>query len=681
MMYGKMSLVANSDGTYDLIIQYDRGGAEFGLDFLSGEKRPLSYKNIKEYLELHAKGLKMRTARIVIGGLIVATMSVNLSVVASAYADSRYTMGYLYHGTESQQIEYVKNAQDTVKTVSPSYFDIKKDGSLKFNMPSARFMREMQEADIRVVPFLSNHWDRQAGMNALENSVKLVEQLADYIRQYELDGINVDIENLTAAQRDSYSNFVVMLRQAVPAEKEVSVAVAANPWGWNTGWHGSYDYAKLAEYSDYLMLMTYDEHYEGGDAGPVAGISFVEDSIKYALSHTTPDKIVIGMPLFGRVWSKDESFKGSGVPLAQVEQIIETYNAAVVYDENSASPKAEFTVQKGDPVTMVYGKTMQPGEYVIWYEDNDSLRAKLELTERYNLKGSSWWALGQENPSLWNIYSGNSTDEQVVDDLLDEVQLQETEAPAEVPEEQAPAEAPAAGTVIGGSSQPRSSSRGGGGSSGGGYRAAAANTSVAAMPESAPIGKVVLPKGTVKAENAALRAAADSAGSIVAALQAGAPVTVTGEVTGWYRVKTESGTVGYLLAEQLEIEKRMVLTGKNAWIFEGPALTAKAQATIKLGDIVTVLADTQTGWSSVRLENGQIGYLPNKALTKAPINFEIVLKTTSEALKLRAAPAVEAATYGTVPKGEHVVLLGTYSGYYLIAYGNAVAYVTGGYLQ
>lgn len=55
----------------------------------------------------------------------------------------------------------------------------------------------------------------------------------------------------------------------MPNNKTISIAVAANPYGWTTGWHGSYDYMKLSEYSDYLMLMAYDESYNGGSVGPV----------------------------------------------------------------------------------------------------------------------------------------------------------------------------------------------------------------------------------------------------------------------------------------------------------------------------------------------------------------------------------------------------------------------------
>ena len=200
--------------------------------------------------------------------------------------DSRYIMGYLYRGTDIQQIEYVNQTNNALDTVSPSYFNIREDGSLKLNYLSSYFIKSMHDRGIKVVPFLSNHWNRTAGINALQNVESLSTQIADYIEEYNLDGVNVDIENVTHEQRDQYTEFVRLVLEKVPAHKEISVAVAANPNNWQVGWHGSYDYSALAEYADHLLIMAYDEHYEGSEAGPVASINFVENSIKYALSKT-----------------------------------------------------------------------------------------------------------------------------------------------------------------------------------------------------------------------------------------------------------------------------------------------------------------------------------------------------------------------------------------------------------
>lgn len=175
-----------------------------------------------------------------------------------------------------------------MKTITPDYFDINRDGSLLVtpsNKIDAAFVDEMHKRGKLVVPFISNHWDRSLGESALKNADALSKQIISMIDQYNLDGINIDIENVNEQYRATYTASTRLLREKLPRNKIVSVAVAANPKDWATGWHGSYDYKALSEYSDYLMIMTYDESYYVGPIGPVSSSNFFEDfSIKYALN-------------------------------------------------------------------------------------------------------------------------------------------------------------------------------------------------------------------------------------------------------------------------------------------------------------------------------------------------------------------------------------------------------------
>ncbi len=99
----------------------------------------------------------------------------------------------------------------------------------------------------------------------------------------------------------------------LPEEKEVSVAVAANPNGWTTGWHGSYDYAALGKYADYLMIMAYDESWQGSDPGPVASIDFLRSApFLMRFSMCRQKKWFWAFPFYGRVWSEDGNFNGQG---------------------------------------------------------------------------------------------------------------------------------------------------------------------------------------------------------------------------------------------------------------------------------------------------------------------------------------------------------------------------------
>lgn len=336
--------------------------------------------------------------KVVCAFLVLSAISMALSSVSSA----KFNMSYLYGGYD--YVALVDRTNGALNEVSPSYFDINSDGSLKLNKVDTNLVTNMHNRGITVVPFLSNHWDRSVGRFALKNREKLANQIVQAISKYNLDGINVDLENLTEADRNDYVELVRLLKEKLPANKTVAVAVAANPYGWNNGWQGSYDYRKLGEYADYLMLMAYDEHYEGGTAGAVAGIDFVEDSIKYALKYVSSDKIVLGVPFFGRYWKNGATSGGYGVTMRKINDIVAKYNSYITYDTASESVKAVVTIGKGDVCPVVNGKALTAGTYTFWYENEQSLTKKLELINKYNLKGSGSWSLGQEDEKTWDYY-------------------------------------------------------------------------------------------------------------------------------------------------------------------------------------------------------------------------------------------------------------------------------------
>ncbi len=315
---------------------------------------------------------------------------------------AKFNMSYLYGNYD--YISLVERTNGTLNEVSPSYFDLNIDGTLKLNTVDVYLVNTMHEKGLTVTPFLSNHWDRAKGRNALKNREKLANQIVEAINKYNLDGINVDLENLTEADRNDYTDLVRLLKEKLPSSKSVSVAVAANPYSWNTGWQGSYDYKALADYSDYIMLMTYDEHYEGGPAGPVASIGFVENSIKYALEHVPNDKIVLGIPFFGRYWKDGDSNGGYGVTNTKIENMINQYTSVVTYDNATESVKAVITIKNGEKTPIINGRTLTAGTYTFWYENEQSISKKLELVNKYNLKGSGSWSLGQETADTWNYY-------------------------------------------------------------------------------------------------------------------------------------------------------------------------------------------------------------------------------------------------------------------------------------
>ncbi|KNF09898.1 putative sporulation-specific glycosylase [Gottschalkia purinilytica] len=326
----------------------------------------------------------------------------NISVASS---DEKLSMTYLYGGNSASYISNIERTNGSLNMVSPNYFNLNSDGSLKLTGVDTYFIKTMHNKGIKVMPFISNHWDRTLGRAALNNRDVLSNQIVQAIKEYDLDGINIDIENLTEEDRDAHTDLVRIIRNKLPRDKEISVAVGSNPRGFTTGWHGSYDYKNLAYHSNYLIIMTYDEGYEGAPPSPVSSYSFVENSIKYALNNgVSSNKIVVTLPFYGRYWNSSESRGGYAVALETVDKLIKKYNASVIYDENKKSPVAKFSITPQSPEAIVGGKKLSIGDYILWFENNDSLKAKLSLVSKYNLKGAGSWRLGQENPDIWNYY-------------------------------------------------------------------------------------------------------------------------------------------------------------------------------------------------------------------------------------------------------------------------------------
>lgn len=335
--------------------------------------------------------------------LIAIPMLIIIVISTVSYAADRVSLGFLYGNGD--QTELVERTNGAINQVSPTWFDISAKGNLVISSAvDEDFIQTMKEMDVKITPFLSNHWSRSKGRAALKNSEDLAQQIVDAIMKYDLDGVNVDIENLTSKDRDDFSDFVNILRDKLPKDKMLTVSVAANPDGIDTGWQGSYDYEKLGEYADYLFIMAYDEHSQGGMCGPVASIDFVENSIKYALEKVSKDKIVVGIPLYGRFWGGDGERDGEAVVIGDVPRLTSRFKGIVEYDKDVKQPCVTFKIAENAVSARVNGKELAPGEYTIWYENKESIVAKLDLVNEYDLLGAGVWALGQEKVEVWDYY-------------------------------------------------------------------------------------------------------------------------------------------------------------------------------------------------------------------------------------------------------------------------------------
>ncbi len=335
-------------------------------------------------------------------GILFFTMLITNETNAT---NKRISLSYLYFGNPASYTEQIDKSTGGITTVSPNYLNVNENGELVLSWKiRPEFVTQMHQRGIRVVPFLSNHWNIKAGVAALAHRETLVVALAKAINDYGFDGVHIDIEGLNETYRDDFTDFIKKLRRTVSSNKEVSIAVAANPNGWTKGWHGFYDELALSEYSDYLMIMAYDESWEGSESGPVASIDFVRRSIEYSLRQGVPkNKIVIGIPFYGRVWDEFGSIQGVAGSMNQLQNLLRQFEIQELFDESSQSAYSKMIIPSGSNVYLS-NHLLKPGTYSVWYENEQSVKAKLRLVNEYNLRGAGTWSLTQETPDTWTYY-------------------------------------------------------------------------------------------------------------------------------------------------------------------------------------------------------------------------------------------------------------------------------------
>lgn len=680
------------DQDYDLCIVLDPGDVEFALDFFSNNRDPEKKRAFLSFIKDKNSKTRIRMVKVFLSGVLIASIPFGMftQVYAqshpewtaavqemqssvSVHAGRKFNMTYLYGGTVEQQIAKVQ-AAGSFQTVSPSYFDIDSNGKLVLNNVSTRLITAIHEMGIRVVPMLSNHWDRQGGRLALRDPEALAQQIAQYVEQYQLDGVNVDIENVTETERDAYTLLVKTLRELLPAEKEVSVAVAANPNGWITGWHGSYDYAALAQYADYLMIMAYDESWQGGDAGPVASLSFAERSIRYALKHAPAEKIVLGVPFYGRLWSADGTFNGNGIGLNVLANMLQDYRAEITFSEAHQSPVATFTVRSGDPTYTVNGKRLTPGTYTVWFENEESLAAKAELIHRYDLKGLGSWALNQATDSILTAMGGWLT-------------TPEVETPAystgdRVRVRSVPSMDGAilthlmfgeAITVIGDRAGEWYQIRTADGVEG--YVHADYVSFTAPVREQ---------KAYSSGSNVRVREQPSTGSAILDHLAFGDSFTVLGERQGdWYQVRLASGQTGYVHADYVSFEEPVLertgyITGNSVRIRAAASTSATILTLTNRGDAVIVIGEIQNGWYAVRLADGRSGFVHGDYLSFSKPSVTQTGYSAGSNVRVRKSASTSSAILTLLQRGDSFTVLSeTATGWYQVRLGDG----TQGYIH
>ena len=281
-----------------------------------------------------------------------------------------------------------------VNVISPTWFSVSDNDGNVSSLASGEYVMQAHEKGLKVWGLVDNFSENMSTTTVLSNTAarqNLENQLVTYALKAGLDGINVDFESLS---EDVGIHFLQFLRElSIQCHENNLVLSVDNPVPEDFTSH--YDRAEQGKVVDYLIIMGYDEHYVGSDAGSVASLPWVEQGVKDTLAEVPAKRTILAIPFYTRLWKTTDggALTSEAIGMDQAQQAISDNGAETYWDKTTSQ---NYGTYEGDGAT-----------YQIWLEDSKSIAEKVKLIPKYKLAGVAEWKLGFENSGIWSVITEN----------------------------------------------------------------------------------------------------------------------------------------------------------------------------------------------------------------------------------------------------------------------------------
>ena len=333
-------------------------------------------------------------------GFVKSTKLTNYTTTRDDWEEEKQITGKVnmfwdYYSKYVQAPDRTGQVIEGVNVVSPTFFYIDSNGNLKNKIGESgkKYIEWAHSNGYKVWPAIQND---EAGikvtstiLNSYTKRQELIENIVDVCVEYQLDGINIDFENIYKTDKDALSRFIIELK---PKLENIGVTLSVDvtePDG-SDSWSLCFDRNVIGDVSDYIVFMAYDQYGSSSKkAGSTASYDWVEKNINKFIRQegVEANKIILGIPLYTRLWKENGSEVTSTVVAMKNED--KYIKSETTWLESAQQKYVEYTDKN---VT-----------YKMWIEDEDSIRQKLNLIKKYNLTGAAFWQKGFEKDDIWQI--------------------------------------------------------------------------------------------------------------------------------------------------------------------------------------------------------------------------------------------------------------------------------------
>ena len=282
---------------------------------------------------------------------------------------------------------------DGVNVVSPSFYQINADGTVDKNV-SREYIEWAHFNNYKVWPTISNvqlnNIDAMSQiLSSYESRENAIENIIKALTENNVDGINIDFENMYKEDKDKFSRFIIELK---PRLRDIGMNLCVDvtePDGSDT-WSLCYNRNVIGNVADYIVFVAYDQYNSSSKtSGPNASYSWVETNIKKFIEQevVAPNKIVLANAFYTRLWQERDG---------------EIANNVINMNEVNI-PDGVQKVWNNDAKQYYIEYSKDNYNYKMWIEDQESISNKLDLVKKYNLAGAGFWEKDREINTIWPI--------------------------------------------------------------------------------------------------------------------------------------------------------------------------------------------------------------------------------------------------------------------------------------
>lgn len=295
-------------------------------------------------------------------------------------------------------IPIVSEVGDLLTYLSPFAYLINEDGSL-VSIDDEPLIGEAIAHGVVPMMAIVNFTYNVAGENIANKVLNnpdvvniLLNNIINIMKEKGYQGLNIDFEYVLPEDREAYNNFLMLATERLHEEGFfISTSLAPKLSAEQIGLlYEAHDYPAHGRIVDFVVLMTYEWGWRGGQPRAISPINEIRRVLDYAVTVIPRNKILMGFQIYARDWKLPfaEGDEADTISVEDAMNIAYAHNAQIQYDNLSQSPYFRYTDDEGNA-------------HEVWFEDARSAQAKFDAVKEYGLRGLSYWGLGYPFTQNW----------------------------------------------------------------------------------------------------------------------------------------------------------------------------------------------------------------------------------------------------------------------------------------